>query len=175
MLAVVGQRCRGNGCPARITAYVPARRARFGSSRPWPVAVPSRPRLLRSGLVGSSHRAILWSLRCHTFPTPGRKAWAATLDHRGGCLVSGDVGVGTLPMLGTPETDVGGIDRQQLDTDSVAHTGQPVAEHCGRDPDTVRRNRFPRAPRPMVSRPSMRASAKSRSATAIAAMWWRRV
>jgi hypothetical protein len=33
LLAVVGQ-CRGNGCPARVAAYVPVRRARCGSSHP---------------------------------------------------------------------------------------------------------------------------------------------
>lgn len=40
-LVSAGQLC--NGCPARVTTYILARRARFGSSRPWPVAVPGCP------------------------------------------------------------------------------------------------------------------------------------
>jgi len=105
-LVVVGQLCRGNGCPAWVTVFVPAGRARFGSWRPWPVAITGRPRLLRSGLVGSSHGAILWLRACHTFPAPGAIALGATPDHRGGRLVSGDVWVGAAPVLVAPDAGV---------------------------------------------------------------------
>jgi hypothetical protein len=71
-LAVVGQLCRGNGCPARLPCSCRVGAAGCGSPGPWLVSVTSgRCGAVRPGLVGSSHRAILWSLRCHTFPTPG--------------------------------------------------------------------------------------------------------
>jgi len=97
-------------------------------------ATGDRWRAGQFGLVGSSHRVILWSLRCHTFPSPGRKALSAAPDHRGGCLVSGDVQIGVLPVLATPDAAVGGIDRQQLDAGTGGHGGQPVTESRGGDP-----------------------------------------
>ena len=103
-------------------------------------------RAFRSGLGGSSHRAILWSLRCHTCPTPGRKALSAAPDHRGGCLVPGDVRVGVLPVLATPDTAVGGVDRQQLDAGGGGHAGEPSAEHRGRNPGHRAAEPFPPHP-----------------------------
>ena len=101
--------------PGPVVAFVSSRgAARCGSSGPGFVAASGdRWRAGQLGLVGSSHRVILWSLRCHTFPSPGRKALSAAPDHRGGCLVSGDVveHIGVLPVLAAPDAAVGGIDR----------------------------------------------------------------
>jgi hypothetical protein len=57
----------------------------------------------------------------------------ATPDHRGRSLVTGDVFIGVLPVLGAPDAAVGRVDREQVDTGASGHGGQTVAEHRGGD------------------------------------------
>src|SRR6202040_547738 len=103
----------------------------FGSPCPWPVAAVGRLLVFGCGLVGSSHATILWSCACHTFPSPRPKALGASADHRGGCLVSGDVFIGGAPVLVSPRAAVGGVDREQADPTAVGLGAQPVAKHRG--------------------------------------------
>jgi hypothetical protein len=64
-------------------------------------------------------------------------------------------------VLVSPRAGVGGVDREQADAVPAGLRGKAVAEH--------------RRPRPIVSRPTVRASAKSRSSTAMVVMPWRAV
>ena len=139
------------------------------------MSATGHPLALRRGLVGSSHDAILWSRACHTFPTPCLVALGATPDHGGGCLVSGDVCVGLAPVLIAPRAAVGGVDREQPIPCRLVWADSRLRNTAVGMPDTVLRNRLPRLPRPIVSRPTVRASTKSRSSTAIVPTPWRRV
>jgi hypothetical protein len=127
-LAVVG-RCRGNGCPALQLRSCPVGCAGFGSPCPWPVAAIGRLLVVGCGLVGSSHHTILWSCACHTFPSPRPQALGASADHRGGCLVSGDVFIGGAPVPVSPRAAVRGVDRVEPDPTAVGLGAHPVAEH----------------------------------------------
>ena len=106
-------------------------------------AIGVRLRGVGCGLVGSSRATILWSLACHTFPSPRLESLGASADHGGGCLVSGDVLIGGAPVRITPDTGIGGIDREQFDTGSVGLGGQPAAEYCGGDPGHGSTEPFP--------------------------------
>lgn len=169
--AIVG-RYRGNGCPVQLPHSYPAGRAGFGSPLPWLVAVPgTHLSVIVRGLVGSSHDAILWSRACHTFPSPCLMALGASTDHRGGCLVSGDVLIRPAPVLISPHAGVGGVDRIQVNAMSAGLCGHRLRNTAVGMPATILRKRLPRTPWPIQSRPTARASAKSRSSTATAAMW----
>jgi hypothetical protein len=85
-------RCRGNGCPAQQPRTCPVGRTGFGSPGPWPVAVTDgRLSVLRCGLVGSSHHAILRSRACHTFPSPRLETLGASFRSRWLLPRAGDV------------------------------------------------------------------------------------
>ena len=91
-----------------------------------------------------------------TSPDRGRRGMMPS-DRIGSLLLQG-----FHPVLGTPLTGVRRIHPDHRDPATGRHRRQSGAELLVGIPATVRRNSFPRAPRPIVSRPVARASAKSR-------------
>ena len=76
---------------------------------------------------------------------------------------------------GRPMRWLGGVHREQENAVLAGLCGESVAEHRGRDAGHGFAEPFAALPSAMVSRPTVRASAKSRSSTAMVSMPCRRV